>query len=39
MPPTEKVNKMEAVQQEIKTTPMRYSKKSIEEDERELEEQ
>jgi hypothetical protein len=33
-----KVNKMEAIQQEIKNTPMRYSKKSIEEEEKEIEE-
>ena len=38
MPPMKKVNKMEAIQQEIKNTPMRYSKKSIEEEEKEIEE-
>ena len=38
MPPKKKVNKMEAVQQEIKNTPMRYNKKSIEEEEKEIEE-
>ena len=31
MPPKEKVNKMEAVQQEVKNAPMRYTKKTIEE--------
>ena len=38
MPPKKKVNKMEAVQQEVKNAPMRYSKKSIEDEEREIEE-
>ena len=38
MPPKEKVNKMEAVQQEVKNAPMRYTKKSIEDEEREIEE-
>ena len=38
MPPKEKVNKMEAVQQEVKNAPIRYSKKSIEDEEREIEE-
>ena len=30
---------MEAVQQEVKNAPMRYSKKSIEEEEREIEQE
>ena len=38
MPPKEKVNKMEAVQQEVKNAPMRYTKKTIEEEEKEIEE-